>query len=198
LSHSEKPLNIDIQPISRNLDLGSFDCGAPALNDYLQKYARQNHDRNISKTFVAMEKAGAGSQLEPAQPKRASRFDTSAQAGRKIFGFYTLVASEIDAKTIPTTHSKHLPRYPVPAVRIGRLAVDKHSQGQGIGEELLWDALGKANHLSNEVGVYAVVVDAKDEKAVHFYHKYGFVPLSNNPKTLFLPVETIKVLFTKK
>jgi predicted GNAT family N-acyltransferase len=176
LSHSEKPLNIDILPISRHLDLGSFDCGAPSLNDYLQKYARQNHDRNISKTFVVMEKGES----------------------RKVLGFYTLVASEIDAKIIPATHSKHLPRYPVPAVRIGRLAVDKHNQGQGIGEELLWDALGKANHLSNEVGIYAVVVDAKDEKAVHFYHKYGFVPLSNNPKTLFLPVETIKLLFTKK
>jgi GNAT superfamily N-acetyltransferase len=176
LSHSEKPLDIDIQPISRHLDLGSFDCGAPALNDYLQKYARQNHDRNISKTFAAIERG----------------------RGRKVFGFYTLVASEIDAKTIPTTHSKNLPRYPVPAVRIGRLAVDKQSQGQGISEELLWDALGKANHLSNEVGIYVVVVDAKDEKAIRFYHQYGFVLLSNSPKTLFLPVKTIKVLFTKK
>ena len=153
----------------------SFDCGAPALNDYLQKYARQNHDRNISKTFVALETG----------------------SGRKVLGFYNLVASEIDAQTIPTTHSKHLPRYPVPAVRIGRLAVDKHHKGQGIGGELLWDALGKANRLSDEVGIYAVVVDAKDENAVRFYHKYGFVPLSNNPKTLFLPVETIKALFTK-
>ncbi|HEY5039013.1 MAG TPA: GNAT family N-acetyltransferase [bacterium] len=198
MSHSDKPLEIDIQPISRHLDLGSFDCGASALNDYLRKYARQNHDRNISKTFVAMEKGGAGSRLEPAQPGRVSRHETSAQGDRKVLGFYTLVASEIDAKTIPTTHSKNLPRYPVPAVRIGRLAVDKHHQGQGIGEDLLWDALDKANRLSEEVGIYAVVVDAKDEKAVQFYHKYGFVPLSNNPKTLFLPVETVKVLFTKK
>jgi GNAT superfamily N-acetyltransferase len=176
LSPSEKPLEFNIQSMSRHLDLGSFDCGSQALNDYLQKYARQNHDRNISKTFVAVEKGKS----------------------RKVFGFYTLVASEIDAKTIPSTHSKHLPRYPVPAVRIGRLGVDKRHKGQGIGGELLWDALGKANRLSDEMGIYAVVVDAKDEKAVHFYHKYGFVPLSNNPKTLFLPVETIKILFTKK
>jgi predicted GNAT family N-acyltransferase len=83
-------------------------------------------------------------------------------------------------------------------VRIGRLAVDKHHKGQGIGGELLWDAIGKANRLSNEVGIYAVVVDAKDENAVRFYHKYGFVPLTNNPKTLFLPIETIKVLFNEK
>ncbi len=176
MSHSEKPLNIDIQPISRHLDLGSFDCGSRALNDYLQKYARQNHDRNISKTFVAVEKGG----------------------GRKALGFYTLVGSEIDAQSIPATHSKHLPRYPVPAVRIGRLGVDKHHKGQGIGGELLWDTLGKAHRLSDEVGIYAVVVDAKDENAVRFYHKYGFVPLSNDPKTLFLPIGTIKELFNKR
>ena len=189
---------MDIQPISRHLDLGSFDCGAPALNDYLQKYARQNHDRNISKTFVAVEKGGAGSHLEPAQPKREPRFETSAQGGRKALGFYTLVASEIDAQSIPAIHSKHLPRYPVPAVRIGRLGVDKHHKGQGIGGELLWNALGKADRLSEEVGIYAVVVDAKDENAVRFYRKYGFVPLSSDPKTLFLPIKTIKELFNKR
>jgi predicted N-acetyltransferase YhbS len=133
--------------------------------------------------------------MEPAQPKRAPRLGISAQAGRKALGFYTLVASEIDAKTIPPTHSKHLPRYPVPAVRIGRLGVDKHHKGQGIGGELLWDALGKANRLSNEMGIYAVVVDAKDENAASFYHRYDFVPLSSDPKTLFLPIATIKILF---
>ena len=176
MSRPNKSSNMDILAISRQLDLGSFDCGSRALNDYLQKYARQNHDRNISKTFVAVEKDG----------------------GRKVLGFYTLVASEIDAQSIPATHAKHLPRYPVPAVRIGRLGVDKHHKGQGIGGELLWDALGKAKRLSDEVGVYAVVVDAKDENAVRFYHKYGFVPLSSDPKTLFLPIATIKVLFNTR
>jgi len=173
LSYSDKPLNIHIQPISRHLDLEHFDCGVPALNDYLRKYARQNHDRNIGKTFVAVENG-------------------------KVFGFYTAVASEVDVQTIPPTHSKHLPRYPVPVMRIGRLAVDKHQQGRGIGEELLWDALGKAHRLSREVGIYAVAVDAKDEMAVRFYNKYGFIPLSKNPRTLFLPIKTINVLFTKK
>lgn len=176
MSHLDKSLNMEILAISRQLDLGSFDCGSKALNDYLQKYARQNHDRNISKTFVVVEKGGS----------------------RKVLGFYTLVASEIDAQNIPATHSKHLPRYPVPAVRIGRLGVDKHYKGQGIGGELLWDALGKAGRLSDEVGIYAVVVDAKDENVVRFYHKYGFAPLSNDSKTLFLPIWTIKVLFNKK
>ena len=176
MSLPDIPLEFEIHPISRHLDLGSFDCGAPSLNEYLQKYARQNHDRNIGKTFVAMEKGG----------------------NRRVLGFYTAVASEIDVHSIPQPHSKHLPRYPVPVIRIGRLAVDKHHQGQRIGEGLLMDALGRAKRLSMDVGIYAIAVDAKDDNAIRFYHKYGFVPMSNNPKTLFLPVEAIKGLFTKK
>lgn len=176
MSLPDIPWEFEIHPISRHLDMGSFDCGATALNEYLQKYARQNHDRNIGKTFVAFAK----------------------RADRKVLGYYTAVASEIDVHSIPQPHSKHLPRYPVPVVRIGRLAVDKHHQGQMIGEGLLVDAIGRAKRLSIDVGIYGVVVDAKDDNAVRFYHKYGFVPLSNNAKTLFLPIETIKALFFKK
>ena len=80
MSHPDKSSDMDILPISRQWDLGSFDCGSRALNDYLQKFARQNHDRNISKTFVAVEKGGH----------------------RKVLGFYTLIASEIDVQSIPT------------------------------------------------------------------------------------------------
>ena len=168
------PFEFEVHPISRQWELGSFDCGVPALNEYLQKFARQNHDRNIGKTFVALEKGST----------------------RRVLGFYTAVASEIDLHAIPHPHSKYLPRYPVPVVRIGRLAVDKHHQGQRIGEGLLLDALGRAKRLSLDVGIYAVAVDAKDEKAAQFYLKYGFVPLTNNPRALFLPIGTIKILFS--
>jgi GNAT superfamily N-acetyltransferase len=175
LSPAGNPLEIEIQPISRHFDLSSFDCGISALNDYLQKYARQNHNRDLGKTFVALEKKNE----------------------KKVLGFYTAVASEIDKQLMPPAHSKHLPRYPLPAIRIGRLAVDKRHHGRGIGGGLLWDALDRANRLSKEVGVYAVVVDAKDDKAAQFYLKYGFLPLSNMPLTLFLPIESIHVLFSK-
>ncbi len=168
------PAEFTIQPISRHVDLTTFDCGTPALNDYLQKYARQNHNRNIGKTFLALGKDG-----------------------KEILGYYTASASEIDTETLPETHSKHLPRYPVPAMRIGRLAVDKSHQGQGIGAELLWDAFRRAINVSNEIGIYAVAVDAKDAKASAFYLKYGFIPLTHKPLAFFLPIETIKVLFAK-
>ena len=170
------PLGFEIHPLSSQWETEAFDCGVPALNDYLKKFARQNHDRNIGKTFVALEKG----------------------RDRNILGFYTAVASEIDAWEVPRPHSKHLPRYPLPAVRIGRLAVDKRHQGRRIGEGLLMDALKRAERLSLDVGVYAVVVDAKDVKTAAFYSKYGFIPLTQKPLSLFLPIKTIKALFTNK
>jgi len=176
LSPSGNPLKIQVEPLARHHDLSSFDCGVSALNDYLQKYARQNHDRDLGKTFVALETGG----------------------GKKVLGFYTAVAAVIDKQSIPPAYSKHLPRYPVPAIRVGRLAVDRRRQGQGIGGELLWDVLGRAHRLSKEIGVYAVVVDAKDNHAARFYLKFGFLPLSNTPSTLFLPIETLHGLFSKE
>jgi GNAT superfamily N-acetyltransferase len=85
----------------------------------------------------------------------------------------------------------------VPVMRVGKLAVDKKHKGRGIGAELLWDVLRRANHLSDEVGIFAVVVDAKGADAVAFYLKYGFLPLSDDPKTLFLPIKIISSLFEK-
>jgi len=169
-----KPLALDFLPISSRFEIHSFNCGEPALDEFLKNYARQNHDRKLSRTFVALEKNSG-----------------------KVLGYYTVIASEIDAQTIPKIISKHLPQYPVPVMRIARLAVDKKHQGSGIGAELLWDALQRAYHLSNEVGIYAVVVDAKSDEAVGFYRKYGFLPLSDNPRVLFLPIKTISFLFDK-
>jgi GNAT superfamily N-acetyltransferase len=169
-----KLLALDFLPISSKFEVNSFDCGEPALDEFLKSYARQNHDRKLSRTFVALEKSS-----------------------NKVLGYYTVIASEIDAQTIPKIHSKHLPRYPVPVMRVGKLAVDKKHKGRGIGAELLWDVLRRANHLSDEVGIFAVVVDAKGADAVAFYLKYGFLPLSDDPKTLFLPIKIISSLFEK-
>lgn len=169
-------LAFEIHTINRHLDLDSFDCGVLALNEYLQKYARQNHERNIGKTFVAQMKSESG----------------------KVLGFYTAVSSEIDSQMLPPPHSKGLPRYPAPAIRVGRLAVDKRHQGRGIGIALLIDALQRAERLSNEIGIYGVVVDAKDDQAVRFYQKYGFHPLANKPQTLFLAIKTIKGKFPNR
>jgi predicted GNAT family N-acyltransferase len=176
LSLFESHFEIEIHPISRHFDTAHFNCGVPVLNEFLQKYARQNHDRNISKSFVAIEK----------------------DAGDKVLGYYTTIASEIKVQDLPPKQSKHLPDYPVPVARVGRLAVNNTHKGKKIGEGLLLNALNRVNRSSDDLGIYAVVVDAKDDAAVNFYHRYGFNPLSENPRTLFLPIKTVKQLFSEK
>ena len=81
-------------PIDKKYQRDNFDCGYPILNDYLKKYARQNHEKGIAKTFVAI------SQSQPL----------------KIDGFYTVSASVIEFASLPESYQKGMPTYPVPAI----------------------------------------------------------------------------------
>ncbi|GAB4223495.1 MAG: acetyltransferase [Gammaproteobacteria bacterium] len=148
-----------------------FDCGTTALNQFIQTYARQNQKSNISKTYVA----------SPIKPPK------------NIMGFYTLASGQIAHNELPTT-LKH-PRYPVSIARLVRLAVDKEYQGNGLGGHLLYDALTKIKNVADVIGIFAVVVDAKDKAAQKFYQHYEFLPLQNSELTLFLPMSTINNLF---
>lgn len=85
----------------------------------------------------------------------------------------------------------HLPRYPVPILRVGRLAVDSRYQKQGIGQDLLSFALNLAIEFSARVGLYAVVVDAKCETAAHFYQRLGFTPTLDNPLCLYISISQL-------
>jgi len=158
-----------IRSLSRTDDRNNFDCSEPALNDYLQKLAYQHAQRNISKTYVAV-------------PIRSTD---------QILGFYTLSTGDINFHTFPLTLQKKLPKYPIPVVRIGRLAVDAHGQGKGVGASLLKDALQRCLILSEEIGIFAVVVETKHEKAKSFYLKYGFQEFNDEQLKLFLPIKTI-------
>jgi len=102
---------------------------------------------------------------------------------------------QVEFKLLPEDLAKGLPRHPVPVMRIGRLAVDRSTQGMGVGAALLRDALLRAVELSRKVGTCVVLVDAIDESAMKFYERYGFIPLKDIPLTLVLPVETIAAAF---
>jgi GNAT superfamily N-acetyltransferase len=156
-------------PIDKKYQRDNFDCGYPILNDYLKKYARQNHEKGIAKTFVAI------SQSQPL----------------KIDGFYTVSASVIEFASLPESYQKGMPTYPVPAILIGKLAVDNSVKRQGLGRELLVDALLRAVKASQEIGIFAVRVDAIDVKAKEFYLKYEFLPFQDKPLSLFLSMTTI-------
>ena len=144
--------------------LETFDCGNDELNNYLKKYASFNDYRNISKTFVSMD-------------------------GETVTGFVTLCTASLEFKELPKNYNK-LPKYPIPAVRIARLAVDKKYQRKGIGKTLMGYAFKKIILASLSVGIKFVIVDAK-EKAKSFYEKFGFVPLPQNKNTYLLPIEQI-------
>lgn len=113
-----------------------------------------------------------------------------ADDGVSVVGFVTVSAGQVAAERL--SPALKLPHYPVPMLRIGRLAVDVRSQGQGIGQDLLAFALRLALEFSRRVGLYAVVVDAKHDKAKAFYLRLGFVPTLDNPLCLFLPLSILE------
>lgn len=106
-------------------------------------------------------------------------------------GYYTLASASLLLADLPASTGKKLLRYPtVPAVRMGRLAVDQAFKGNGLGGALLADALDRAAR--SEITAYALMVDAKDEATVAFYLHHGFITLPDSPRTLFLPLATVR------
>jgi GNAT superfamily N-acetyltransferase len=166
-------LDIIIVPLGKQHDRKSFDCGEPSLDQYLYHYASQDIRRHINRVFVA------------SPPK----------APRRVIGYYSLSAGSLDATALPEALRRRLPRYPVPVVLLGRLAVAESHQGMGLGSILLADALQRVAQASQVMAVYAVVVDALDERATEFYRQFGFVPLPSQLLKLFLPVESIATFF---
>lgn len=144
----------------------AFDCGDSALNNFLQQYAGQQQRQGFGKTYVAL-----------------------ADDGQNVVGFVTLSAGQIAAVDLPS--KPKLPRHPAPILRIGRLAVDRRWQGQGIGQDLLAHALHIALEFAEKVGLHAVLVDAKHEQAATYYQQLGFIPLPEHPLCLYLPIATL-------
>ena len=144
-----------------------FDCGDTALNEFLLRQAGQQQRRGFGKTYVAL----AGDEAT-------------------VIGFVTVSAGQI--ATASLSSQSRLPRYPAPILRIGRLAVDARHQGKGIGQDLLAFTLRLAVEFSERVGLYAVVVDAKHDKAKAYYRKLGFIACVDNPLCLYLPVATLE------
>ena len=155
--------------IDKSHDRKGFDCGEAALNDYLVKFARQNHDSGGAKTFVA---------CDPDAPKR-------------ILGFYSLSPCSIDHARVPPGVTRGLGRYEVPAFRLGRLAVDLSCQGTGLGGQLLIAAGQRCLAAAELVGGVALVIDAKSDRAAKWYASFGAVPLADTILTLVLPLATI-------
>jgi GNAT superfamily N-acetyltransferase len=158
-----------VQPLTPAHDRVSFDCGGHALNEFLRRYARQNDDRGIGRTFVAV-------------PVGESQ----------VVGFYTLSAGGVEFREIPDHLRRRLPRYPIPVAHLGRLATCLSVRGQGLGEALLIDAIERTCRIADEIGIVAIEVRAKDDRVRTFYEKYGFQSLLDDPLHLYLPLATAR------
>ncbi len=158
-----------VVPLSAEHERTGFACSAEPLNRYLREQAAQDMRRRVAACFVAV------------------------SYEQKIAGYYTLASASIGLADLPPTIAKKLPRYPsVPAVRMGRLAVDGAFEGQGLGGALLADALNRC--LRSDIAAYALLVDAKDDAAAAFYRHHGFIALPSSPLSLFLPLATVAQL----
>jgi GNAT superfamily N-acetyltransferase len=166
---------IEIRPLRETDDRTAFRSGDPDLDRFFARYAGQNQFRHhIGTTYLALE------------------------AGRTL-GYATVAPGNLEADALPITVRRALPRYPLPVLRLARLAVDVTAQGQGVGKTLLRHVFLLALQMSQEYGCVGVVVDAKRD-AVEFYARVGFSPLEvtegeiearPKPAPLFLPIELV-------
>ena len=162
-----------VEALGKQHDRSGFTCGSEPLDTYLRVQAGQDARKRVAATFMLCE-----------------------GDSHTVIGFYTLSALSVDIGAWPEHVAKKLPRYPVvPATLLGRLAIDRQRQGRGAGEYLLMDALHRSWQASRQVASVAVVVDAKDSRAVEFYTRYDFTPFVDPPIRLFLPMIVIEQLF---
>ena len=165
----EAPLTVE--PLASHHDRASFSCGEPSPDRYIRRQASQDARRRVARVFVA-----------------------SGEPPGRVAGYYTLSAASFERDDLPAEVAKRLPHYPVPAAVVGRLAVDLRSQGSGLGEVLLLDAIRRVVRAGDTIGVYAVVVDALHDRASAFYERYGFLPFPSRPLRLYLPLRTFEQL----
>ncbi len=165
-----------IEPLNRTHDRAAFLSGVEPLDRYLHTQARQDADRLVARVYV----------LVPTQ-------DSS------VIGYYTLSAVSVAVSSFPAEIARRLPHYPeMPATLIGRLAVDQRHRGQHLGERLLFDAFDRSLQASAWVASVAIIVDAKDDSARHFYERFDFrlMTIQGLQERLFLPMATVARLRT--
>ncbi|MBF6571188.1 MAG: GNAT family N-acetyltransferase [Candidatus Binataceae bacterium] len=166
---------IEVRLLEETDDRGSFQSGDEQLDLFFHRYAGQNQFRHhIGITYVAVESA-------------------------TILGFATVTVGHVEIENLPPSLRKKLPGYPLPILRLARLAVDRNAQGRGVGERLMRTVFSVAIELRDKLGCAGVIVDAKPA-AVDYYTRYGFVGLEvvegtleerPTPKPMFLPLSAV-------
>jgi GNAT superfamily N-acetyltransferase len=156
--------SVRIEPLGPGHDRKSFVCGHASLDRYIREQATQDVRRGIASIFVA---------VAVDQPTR-------------ILGYFTLSAESVAPADLPPETARKLPRLPIPAALIGRLAIDRDFQRRHLGATLLADAVQKAITAAQTVAITVVVVDPIDEAARSFYAAFGFRGLEGPQRRMFL------------
>ncbi|MDP2935479.1 MAG: GNAT family N-acetyltransferase [Dehalococcoidia bacterium] len=160
------------EPLNRHHDRASFSCGVEVLDRYFQHQAGQDQRRGLAALYVLID----------------------ATTGALV-GYHTLSTFSVFPKSLPAELTARLPRYEtLPAILVGRLAVDRRYRGQGLGQLLLLDALARCLAISHDIGALVVVVEAKDDAARAFYEHHGFLPFADHEHRLYMPIATIAKL----
>lgn len=159
-------MTLRFERLSRTHDRAAFTCGVASLDAFLQRSALQNARDGLSTTHVL---------VQSRHPKR-------------ILGYLSASTAEIELAGLQPADRRGLPRYPVPALRLVRLAVATSAQGRGHGELMLGEAVRRALAVREQAGVRVLLVDALDERAAGFYQAYGFRPTTRNGRLLYLPL----------
>ncbi len=158
---------VSIKEIKSKAALKKFDCDTEILNSFLSRYALKNDELGIGRTFVALDGTD------------------------QIVGYFTLATAQVAYTEIPEEYKTKLPKYPIPALRIARLAVSKDLQGKGVGKWLLAQAFIKIVHVADVTGLYFIIVDAK-ETSKSFYEHYGFQKFMDEELSYFILVDTVR------
>jgi predicted N-acetyltransferase YhbS len=151
------------EPLGADHQLEGFDCGKPALDDWLLRHARQAQGSGSAKTFVVAD-------------------------GARVAGYFSLTVGQVDTLDAPERIRKGMGQYPVPVVILARLAVSRQDQGHGIGLGLLRDAIRRTMLIAEQAGIRAMLTHPIDEEAAKFYARFGFIasPLSAQQLLLLL------------
>lgn len=158
-----------IEKLTKSHERESFDCGVPKLNTFLQQQARSQANQGFGVTWVAVE-----------------------EGEKQILGFITVSMGHVEFENADEQVTARLPRYPIPVLRVGKLATDIRFQGRGIGSLLLAFAARMAISTAEKVGCYALELEAANESVFNFYIKKGFQPLRTGSLLLYQPVETLR------
>jgi GNAT superfamily N-acetyltransferase len=148
-------------PLAPYHALEGFDCGKPALSDWLVRHARQAQGSGSARTFVVGD-------------------------GDRVAGYFSLTVGQIDTLEAPERVRRGMGQYPIPIVLLARLAVDLAYQGQGVGFGMLQDAIRRTLSIVEQAGIRALLTHPIDDEADAFYRRFGFEPMPLQQRQLIL------------